>query len=58
MARHDVRNPDSRLRGGLPGSWPTWGQYGRLMVLNWATKFLIDALCAEAELDRPVASMR
>jgi len=46
MARHDLRNPDPRLRGGLPGSWPVWESYGRLCILNWATKFLVDALAA------------
>jgi len=44
MAHHDIRSPDPRLRGGLPGSWPVWGPYGRLQILNWATKFLVDAL--------------
>lgn len=44
MARHDIRNPDPRLRGGLPGSWPVDGDYGRLRILNWATKFFADAL--------------
>lgn len=44
MAHHDIRNPDLRLRGGLPGSWPVWGDYGRFTILNWATKFLVDAL--------------
>jgi hypothetical protein len=48
MARHDVRNHDLRLRGGVPGSWPVWGGYGRLQILNWATKFLLDALTLEA----------
>jgi len=48
MARHDIRNPDLRLRGGLPGSWPLTGPYGRLMILNWATKYLVDALSLEA----------
>lgn len=47
MARHDIRNPDPRLRGGVPGSWPVWGDYGRLQILNWATKFLVDALSLE-----------
>jgi hypothetical protein len=47
MARHDVRNDDLRLRGGVPGSWPVWGGYGRLQILNWATKFLLDALTLE-----------
>lgn len=47
MARHDIRNPDPRLRGGVPGSWPVHGDYGRLRILNWATKFLVDALDRE-----------
>ena len=50
MARHDIRNPDLRLRGGVPGSWPVWGDYGRLRILNWATKFLVDALALEAKI--------
>jgi hypothetical protein len=48
MERHDIRNPDQRLRGGVAGSWPVWGDYGRLQILNWATKFLVDALVLEA----------
>jgi hypothetical protein len=54
MARHDVRNPDVRLRGGLPGSWPVWGDYGRYQILNWATKFLLDALSLEEVIHREV----
>jgi hypothetical protein len=49
MARHDISSPDPAIRGGLAGSWPVDGDYGRLMVLNWATKFLIDALLDERE---------
>jgi hypothetical protein len=52
MARHDLRNPDPRLRGGVPGSWPVWGDYGRLSILNWATKFFVDALSLEARIAR------
>ena len=47
MARHDIMNGDERLRGGVPGSWPTSGDYGRFKILNWATKFLVDALSAQ-----------
>lgn len=50
LEHHDIRNPDSRLRGGLPGSWPVWGDYGRLRILNWATKFLVDALSREQRI--------
>jgi uncharacterized protein YyaL (SSP411 family) len=53
MARHDIRNPDPRLRGGVPGSWPVTGGYGRLQILNWATKFLADALIAEQDSHSP-----
>jgi hypothetical protein len=51
MARHDIRNADSRLRGGVPGSWPTWAPYGRLTVLNWATKYLVDALSSQRRIE-------
>jgi len=44
MARHDITSVDPAIRGGLAGSWPLWAEYGRLTVLSWATKFLIDAL--------------
>jgi hypothetical protein len=47
MARHDISASDPAIRGGLAGSWPVGGDYGRLMVLNWAAKFLIDALLEE-----------
>jgi hypothetical protein len=51
MAHHDIRNSDLRLRGGLPGSWPVWGDYGRFRILNWATKFLVDALTLENRIE-------
>ena len=44
MGHHDITSPNPAIRGGLPGSWPTWGDYGRFKVLNWATKFFVDAL--------------
>jgi hypothetical protein len=50
MARHDIRNPDPRLRGGVAGSWPVWEEYGRLQVLNCATKFFVDALSLEKRM--------
>lgn len=52
MARHDIRNRDLRLRGGLPGSWPVMGDYAPLRILNWATKFLVDALALEDKICR------
>jgi hypothetical protein len=50
MQRHDVDNPDPRLRGGVPGSWPVWGDYGRLRVLNWATNFFVEALVLQRSI--------
>jgi hypothetical protein len=51
MRRHNLTSPDSAIRGGVFGSWPVWGEYGRLMVLNWATKFFVDALLLEMQQD-------
>ena len=44
MARHDISSANPAVRGGVAGSWPIWCAYGKAMVLNWATKFFIDAL--------------
>ncbi len=50
MQRHDIKTRAPAVRGGVPGSWPIWGDYGRFMVLNWATKFFVDALLASGDL--------
>jgi hypothetical protein len=47
---HDVTNQDPTIRGGVAGSWPVWGEYGRYMALNWATKFYVDALLREQQI--------
>lgn len=42
--RHTVRVVgDADLRGGVKGSFPVDGAYGRFQYLNWATKFFIDS---------------
>ena len=41
-------NPD--VTGGVRGSFPVSGHYGRYELLNWAAKFLIDSNRAELEL--------
>lgn len=38
----DCRHPEGY--GGLAGSEPIWGDYGRFCYLNWAVKFYMDAL--------------
>ena len=37
------------LDGGISGSYPLHGSYGRFEVLNWATKFFADSLMMEAD---------
>lgn len=49
MARHDISNSDPSIRGGIAGSWPVWGDYGKYRVLNWATKFFVDGLLARMD---------
>jgi len=53
MLCHDTSSPDPTVRGGLTGSWPVWGDYGQYMVLNWATKFFVDALLLQKRLLSP-----
>ncbi len=36
------------LRGGIKGSYPFGGNYGKFQILNWATKFYVDALLLES----------
>lgn len=36
--------------GGIPGSFPINGAYGRYMLLNWASKFFIDSNVLEQQL--------
>jgi SAM-dependent methyltransferase len=38
------------LRGGIKGAYPFDGDYGRFEILNWATKFFIDALLLDEQL--------
>lgn len=38
------------LRGGIKGSLPFDGDYGRFEVLNWATKFFLDALLLDEQV--------
>jgi len=51
MRHHDITNSDLCLRGGVPGSWPVWGEYGRTKILNWATNFFVEALLLRLTID-------
>ncbi|MGH7531918.1 MAG: hypothetical protein ACREL4_01395, partial [Gemmatimonadales bacterium] len=43
-ATQNRTSSDDGLRGGIKGSFPVSGDYGRHQVLSWATKFFADAL--------------
>jgi hypothetical protein len=45
----DTSSKNPGLRGGVRGSFPIFGSYGQWRVLNWATKFFVDALLIEAD---------
>ncbi|GIU73905.1 MAG: hypothetical protein KatS3mg004_0992 [Bryobacteraceae bacterium] len=38
------------IAGGVKGSWPVDGDYGRFQLLNWAAKFAVDAWQMELDL--------
>jgi hypothetical protein len=45
-----VQNGNADHIGGIRGSWPVYGDYGRYEFLNWAAKFFIDSNRAEMAL--------
>lgn len=49
---------DPGLRGGIKGSAPMDGDYGRHEILNWATKYFADALMRDGQLARGAARDR
>lgn len=38
------RLPFRGFYGGIPGSFPFWGPYQRLKLINWGAKFFLDAV--------------
>lgn len=44
------------IAGGVKGSWPVDGGYGRLELLNWAAKFAIDANQMEIDSLSPLGA--
>jgi hypothetical protein len=38
------------IDGGVRGSYPVTGDYGRYQFLNWAAKFMVDSNSLELEL--------
>lgn len=56
MVRRTIRlDAPPGIAGGVKGSFPIGGEYGRFQLLNWAAKFSIDANLMEIDVD-PVAS--
>jgi len=52
----NLRSGNPGLRGGIKGSAPVNGEYGRYEVLNWATKYFVDALVRTERLDADPAT--
>jgi hypothetical protein len=46
-ATQELGAAEPGVRGGVAGSHPIWGEYGPYEYLNWAAKFLADALMLE-----------
>ena len=44
------RSQTPGVRGGVPGSWPMFGEYEPYRNLNWAAKFFVDSLLLESRL--------
>ncbi len=44
LSTQRLESTDLGVRGGVAGSYPIWGDYGPYEYLNWAAKFLTDAL--------------
>jgi uncharacterized protein YyaL (SSP411 family) len=51
LCRHEVAKGSTDVRGGVAGSFPMHARYGRFQFLNWAAKFLIDALLLEDRVE-------
>ncbi|MFZ5568863.1 MAG: hypothetical protein ACOZF0_00555 [Thermodesulfobacteriota bacterium] len=49
----NLRHPNPGIRGGVKGSFPFDGEYGRFEMLNWAAKFFCDALLMITDENRP-----
>ena len=51
LKRHQVWQPGrSNIHGGICGSFPVHGAYGKFEILSWAVKFFIDALLLERQI--------
>jgi uncharacterized protein YyaL (SSP411 family) len=46
-----LNTKNQNIYGGMFGSYPIHGEYGRFEILNWAVKFYIDALMLEESIE-------
>jgi len=54
--RRTVRlDAPAEIRGGVKGSFPVDGEYGRYQYVNWAAKFFADSLILEIDLRAQLA---
>lgn len=49
-SRQSLSNSNPGIRGGVPGSYPVWGDYIYMAFPNWSVKFLIDALLSKKQV--------
>lgn len=47
-----LKTNNTNIKGGMPGSNPISGDYGKCEIVNWATKFFIDALIMEKQISK------
>lgn len=50
MKKQFIKNKKKQLHGGIPGSDPIWGDYGKYQLLGWAVKFFMDSLMLEENI--------
>ncbi|OGL41470.1 MAG: hypothetical protein A2042_01490 [Candidatus Schekmanbacteria bacterium GWA2_38_11] len=48
----DIKTKNKNIYGGIKGSYPIYGDYGKYQYLNWAAKFFIDALILEERVSK------
>lgn len=58
VRRAMVIDGPAEIRGGVKGSFPADGEYGRYQYLNWACKFMIDSNRAERQAEVAGADRR
>lgn len=51
-ASQSLTSEEAGIRGGIPGSYPIWGDYIYMALPNWAVKFFIDSLLEKQKLSK------